>query len=140
MLGANDDGYGSIMLQRYWVTSNSEGAGAGNALVGLGRDGQVGGDNDAAAQFSVDDDAGVAVPVYGRAPQLTGLAQGQLAIGWVENDGAQETVKGAVIERDGGRAVLNIIFPSSWMCRPSSPRAPIRSSRRRRTATSSWVG
>ena len=108
VLGANDDGYGSIMLQRYWVTSNSEGAGAGNALVGLGRDGQVGGDNDAAAQFSVDDDAGVAVPVYGRAPQLTGLAQGQLAIGWVENDGAQETVKGAVIERDGGRAVLNI--------------------------------
>jgi len=108
VLGANDDGYGSIMLQRYLVTSNSEGAGAGNAIVGLGRDGQVGGDNDDAAQFSVDDDAGAAVPVYGRAPQLTGLAQGQLAIGWVENDGAQETVKGAVIERDGGRAVLNI--------------------------------
>ncbi len=108
VLGANEDGYGSIMLQRYWVTSNSEGAGAGNALVALGRDGQVGGDNDEAAQFSVDGDDGVAVPVYGRAPQLTGLPQGQLAIGWVENDGAQETVKGAVIERDGGREVLNI--------------------------------
>jgi Bacterial Ig domain len=108
VLGANENGYGSIMLQRYWVTSNSEGAGAGNALVALGRDGRVGGDNDEAAQFAVEDDAGVAVAVYGRAPQLTGLAQGQLAIGWVESDGAQETVKGAVIERDGGRAVLNI--------------------------------
>jgi Bacterial Ig domain len=108
VLGANENGYGSIMLQRYWVTSNSEGAGAGNALVALGRDGQVGGDNDEAAQFSVDGHDGVAVPVYGRAPQLTGLPQGQLAIGWVENDGAQETVKGAVIERDGGREVLNI--------------------------------
>jgi len=108
VLGANDDGYGSIMLQRYWVTSNSEGAGAGNAPVALGRDGQVGGDNDDAAQFSVDADDGVAVPVYGRAPQLTGLPEGQLALSWVENNGAQETVKGAVIERDGGRSVLNI--------------------------------
>jgi len=108
VLGANENGYGSIMLQRYWVTSNSQGARAGNALVALGRDGQVGGDNDDASQFSVEDDAGVAVAVYGRAPQLTGLAQGQLAIGWVESDGPQETVKGAVIERDGGRAVLNI--------------------------------
>jgi hypothetical protein len=107
VLAANDDGYGSIMLQRYLVTSNSEGAAAGN-IIALGRDGQVGGDNDAAAQFAVDGDDGVAAPVYGRAPQLTGLAQGQLALSWVENDGAQETVKGAVMERDGGRAVLNI--------------------------------
>jgi Bacterial Ig domain len=106
VLGANEDGYGSIMLQRYLVTSNSEGASAGN-VVALGRDGQLGGDNDAAQQFAVDDD-GVAAPVYGRAPQLAGLAQGQLAMSWVENDGAQETVKGAVIERDGGREVLNI--------------------------------
>jgi len=107
VLGADADGYGSIMLQRYGITSNSEGAGAGDAPVALGRDGRVGGDSDAATQFAVDDD-GVAVPVHGRAPQLTGLAQGQLAMSWVENDGAQETVKGAVIERDGGRAVLSI--------------------------------
>jgi hypothetical protein len=106
VLGADADGYGSIMLQRYGITSNSEGPGGGEP-VALGRDGQVGGDSDEATQFAVDD-GGVATPVHGRAPQLTGLAQGQLAMSWVENDGAQETVKGAVIERDGGRAVLNI--------------------------------
>ena len=107
VLGADADGYGSIMLQRYGITSNSEGPGSGGTPVALGRDGQVGGDSDQAAQFVVDD-GGVATPVHGRAPQLTGLVQGQLAMSWVENDGTQETVKGAVIERDGGRAVLNI--------------------------------
>src|SRR5262245_20901846 len=83
VLGADVDGYGSIMLQRYWVTGNSEGASAGS-VVALGRDGQVGGDTDEAAQFSVDGADGVAAPVYGRAPQLTGLALGQLAMSWVE--------------------------------------------------------
>jgi Bacterial Ig domain len=106
VVDAKGDGYGNIMLQRYLVRSNSDG-GADQAPVALGRDGQIGGDSDTPEPFSVDGEAGP-VSVIGRAPQLAGLAQGQLAMSWVANDGAQETVKGVVLERDGGRIILNI--------------------------------
>jgi Bacterial Ig domain len=101
---ANADGYGSIMLQRYGLRNYLDQTAADHSPVALGRDGQVGG-NDDPEQFSVDS---AGTPVVGRAPQLTGLQQGQLAMSWVENDGSVETVKGAVLERDGGRAILNI--------------------------------
>ena len=103
--GADSEGYGSIMLQRYLVMSHAA-DGVDQTPVALGRDGHAG-DNDAAEAFSLDGEAGP-VAVIGRAPQLAGLAQGQLAMSWVENEGAQETVKGAILERDGGRAILNI--------------------------------
>ena len=103
---ADADGYGSIMLQRYLVQPNAGDDGADQAPVELGRDGHVG-DNDEPEPFSVDTLAGPE-PVVGRAPQLTGLSDGQLAICWVENHGSQETVKGAILERDSGRAILNI--------------------------------
>jgi Big-like domain-containing protein len=101
------DGYGYIMLQRYLLPQVSGAAAAADDTpVGLGRDGNVDG-NDAPEQFSVDHGNGP-VGVIGRAPQLAGLQQGQLAMSWVENDGSLETVKGAILERDGGRAILNI--------------------------------
>jgi hypothetical protein len=103
---AEGDGYGDIMLQRYLVGRDA-GGGAEQTPLALGRDGRIGGDSDAPEPFCVDGEAGP-VPVIGRAPQLAGLAQGQLAISWVENDGAQETVKGAVLECEGGRTILNI--------------------------------
>jgi Bacterial Ig domain len=108
---ADADGYGSIMLQRYLVQPNADDGGADDegehhALVELGRDGQVDG-NDDPEPFSVDVGDGPE-PVVGRAPQLTGLPLGELAICWVEDLGSQETVRGAILERDSGRAILNI--------------------------------
>jgi len=105
VLDADFDGFGRIMLQRYWVPSAADGA-SDPSPVALGRDGHAG-DNDDAEQLSVDSDHGP-VGVMGRAPQLTGLSQGELAMSWVENSGEQETVRGAVLARDGGHAVLNI--------------------------------
>jgi hypothetical protein len=100
---ADADGYGQIMLQRYLLPGDSAGD---HTPVALGRDGQAG-NNDAAEAFVVDA-GGTLSEVIGRAPQLAGLIAGQLAMSWVENDGAQETVKGAVIERDSGRSLLAI--------------------------------
>src|SRR5262245_13219764 len=101
------DGYGSIMLQRYLLRQIlGDAANADSTPVALGRDGNSDGNN-AAEQFLVDHGNGP-VGVIGRAPQLAGLQQGQLAMSWVENDGSLETVKGAILERDGGRAILNI--------------------------------
>lgn len=100
---AHDAGYGNIMLQRYGIWT----LGGQSELVELGRDGQHDG-NDAAAQLTVaSDDPGTAQPAVGRAPSVTGVDVGELAIVWVEGDGVRETIRGGVLD-EGGRQVLCI--------------------------------
>jgi hypothetical protein len=101
--GAYPGGYGNIMLQRYAVSTRYGESG----LVDLGRDGAHDG-ADAPAQLTVaGDDPAAPQPAVGRAPSVAGVDDGELAIIWVEGDGARETIRGSVLDRGGGQ-ILHI--------------------------------
>ena len=59
----------------------------------------------------------------GRRPTADGPVRRPTGDLWVENIGSQETVKGAILERDSGRAILNIDLSEQWMNQPSLPKA-----------------
>ena len=91
---SNADGhegsYGNIMFQRYALGTED----GRSDLVQLGRDGKHDG-NDAAAQLTVEsDDPSATEPAVGRAPSVSGVYDGQLAIVWVEGGGGRETIRG----------------------------------------------
>jgi hypothetical protein len=95
-------GYGNIMFQQYAVRTED----GRPDLVPLGRDGRRDG-NDGPTQLTVQgNDSGEPAPVVGRAPSVSGMDDGQLAIIWVESDGAKETIKGSVIDQGGGQLLL----------------------------------
>jgi hypothetical protein len=101
--GEHGAGYGNIMLQRYAVRTHD----GGSELVELGRDRKHDG-ADAAAHLTVaGDDPTTVQPAVGRAPSVAGVGDGELAIIWVEGDGARETIRGSVLDR-GGEQVLRI--------------------------------
>jgi len=77
---SGEAGYGSIMLQRYCLATVDGAAG----LVELGGDGDT-----SALELAA-----------GRAPEVIG-AGGGFVIAWVESNGARETVKGVILDRDG---------------------------------------
>jgi hypothetical protein len=113
--------YGSIMLQRYRLP----GEGDSDGLVALGGDGETGG-NDAPVALTNEPDADPTTceDVQGRAPSVTGLDHGELAIVWVENDGARETIRGRVLEAGGGQVLqidLTGLLQDSGIARGTEP-------------------
>ncbi len=95
-----DAGYGNIMLQQYGLPPATETG--PQQLVALGGDGQSDGEDDP-VQLTMDSDGdGTTIEgVVGRAPSVTDLPNGDLAIVWVESNGAEETIKGCVVQPDG---------------------------------------
>ena len=113
--------YGSIMLQRYRLPEEGDSDG----LVALGGDGETDG-NDAPVALTNEPDADPTTceDVQGRAPSVTGLDHGELAIVWVENDGARETIRGRVLEAGGGQVLqidLTGLLQDSGIARGTEP-------------------
>jgi|GEM_PF-5721972 len=124
--GADENGYGNVMLQRYGIPVID---GEPQSPVALGRDGVPDG-TDAAVQLVLDGDgdAGTAdaTCVVGRGIEAAGLRDGQLAIAWVELvDLDHETIRGAVIEPTKGDEVLRIdltdVLPPSGIAKGTKP-------------------
>jgi hypothetical protein len=119
--------YGRIMLQRYHAP-DADANGDADELAAVGSDGQADG-NDAPTGLAItqvtdEDGAAVSQDVYGRAPTVTGLVDGDLAIVWVENDGAGETIKGCVMEADGSDVLhidLTALLQDSGIVKGTKP-------------------
>ena len=95
-----DPGYGNIMLQQYGLAPATETG--PQQLVALGGDGQSDGVDDPVQLTTDNDGDGTTIEgVVGRAPSVTDLPNGDLAIVWVESNGAEETIKGCVVQPDG---------------------------------------
>lgn len=102
--GEAPSGYGSIFVQRYGVEDQADGS---PALVGLGIDGDRD-SADAPVQLieETDGDSATTEGVYGRAPVVDGLDDGQVAIAWVECLDTGETIKGRVLAPDGSQVMV----------------------------------
>jgi hypothetical protein len=90
---ADEEGYGSVNLQRYGVGKDDSGKTA--EIVALGADGTVEGSNDPAELTRND------APVIGRDPQAAGLAGGELAVVWIERGsgkGDSGSIQGVIIK------------------------------------------
>lgn len=91
---ADEEGYGTVNLQRYGLRNDESGQAA--EPVALGADGTVEGSNDPAA-LSRDE-----APVIGRDPQAAGLTGGELAVFWIERDssgkGKGDTIHGVIVK------------------------------------------
>lgn len=98
----DQDDYGSVMLQRYRIPDEES---QSHGLIALGGDGQRDG-ADQPIELTNGSDPETADDVQGRAPTVAGLDDGDLAIVWVENDGARETIRGRVLESDGDQILL----------------------------------
>jgi len=113
-------GYGNIMLQRYAVQTQGD----HSQLAALGRDGeQDGADGPVQLTVEVDDSAAAQVAV-GRAPSVTGVDDGELAIVWVESDGVRETIAGCVLDPGGGQVLridLTGLLESAGIAKGSKP-------------------
>jgi hypothetical protein len=78
-----------------------------------------GGDAPAPVAAATGDEA-----AYGRAPMVDALADGQLAIAWVERHGATETIKGSVLAPDGSQVLrmdLTDLIGGQGIARASKP-------------------
>lgn len=118
--GEGTAGYGNIMLQRFAVETE----GGQSQLVELGRDGEQDG-ADAPVQLAVaTDDPDVTEPAVGRAPAVAGVDDGELAIIWVANDGARETIAGCVLDDDGGQVLridLTALLENAGIAKGTKP-------------------
>lgn len=123
---ANENGYGSIMGQRFGVVnrdggdtdsgSSDDNAGSGHSsdgglvLVALGQDGSAdvdGGGGDAAFHLSSE----TTEDVIGRAPQVSGCGDDDIAVAWVQESSpgsGVEVIAGAVMQASSGHALLAI--------------------------------
>jgi hypothetical protein len=103
----DQEDYGSIMVQRFRA-QDTDADGATDELAAVGSDGQANGDDapTGLTTTQASEDGSVATQdVHGRAPAVAGLEDGDIAIVWVENDGAGETIKGCVLEADGSQVL-----------------------------------
>ena len=91
--------YGDILLQRYSLPSPEE---DGGQLVPVGGDGTSDGVD---APIELTEEVDGDQDAYGRAPAVTSLNDGEIAVVWVEQEGSEETIKGCVIESDGDRVL-----------------------------------
>ena len=119
----DDVDYGSIMLQRYRVSSNED---SSDSLVAVGSDGQADG-NDLPRELTTVATVGGETSTYdvhGRAPAVAELDDGDVAIVWVENDGGRETIKGCVLEADGSQVLridLTALLQDSGIVKGTKP-------------------
>jgi hypothetical protein len=110
---ADDEGYGSINLQRY-ARTDVDGDGKPE-LRALGIDGKPEGNNSPQTLTSEDDS-----PAVGRDPQAAGLSDGDLAVLWVERDSSGKGkggIEGVVYKYgssggDGTRLNLTSLMPN----------------------------
>jgi hypothetical protein len=93
--------YGNVRLQRYTTMTGDDQSGLVELRSAAGQDGAPKMDQ------HVEEDGlpPAAALALGRAPAATGIDDGGLAIVWVEQHGALETIKGVILDRSGAQVL-----------------------------------